>query len=400
MESLRKLYKITAGALAADRSTKFLPVLIAQGVYIGSVAIAFAKTSAAKPGPSNYVNIGAHSIAFSAIYFWIIPAVLLGSVIGVSQSELAIPRILELFKESIKRVSNESSPNTDLEADGLPANKELQATNHRSENGGIYSWRSGEWHISRFMHSRGVVQVTPDGRFKTWLCLLAVLVVFVGTFTGKWISARVPPEGLDCRHFGQGAILLTWVFSFLFNFLLKPCPPSRRFWIVFLKDVLATTLTVFGIIITQAGIFNRCSCWTKFGQVGLTLPQDPPTLAVLEHRIRREYLFIAFGSIIVQLAFFGGVWYRFRLAFRVFLQRDDDTSNRDLLSRNKPSNWWLIAWNWLRRIHRKIFTPTGPKKAGESSGDSTELMPLFPGGNIPAHQPNGPARPFTNIPRM
>jgi hypothetical protein len=110
MESLKNLYKTTAGALASDRSTKFLPVLVAQGVFISSVAISFAKTLAAKPGPSNYINIEAHSIAFSAIYFWIIPAVLLSSVIGVSQSELAIPRILEHFKEGM---NNENLPTGD-----------------------------------------------------------------------------------------------------------------------------------------------------------------------------------------------------------------------------------------------------------------------------------------------
>ena len=42
-----------------------------------------------------YINVEAHSIAISALYFWIIPAVILSSVIGVSQTEAAIPRILK-----------------------------------------------------------------------------------------------------------------------------------------------------------------------------------------------------------------------------------------------------------------------------------------------------------------
>ncbi len=41
-----------------------------------------------------YINVEAHSIAYSALYFWIIPAVILSSVIGVSQTEAAIPHIL------------------------------------------------------------------------------------------------------------------------------------------------------------------------------------------------------------------------------------------------------------------------------------------------------------------
>ena len=41
-----------------------------------------------------HINVEAHSIAYSALYFWIIPAVILSSVIGVSQTEASIPRIL------------------------------------------------------------------------------------------------------------------------------------------------------------------------------------------------------------------------------------------------------------------------------------------------------------------
>lgn len=41
-----------------------------------------------------HINVEAHSIAISALYFWIIPAVILSSIIGVSQTEASIPRIL------------------------------------------------------------------------------------------------------------------------------------------------------------------------------------------------------------------------------------------------------------------------------------------------------------------
>jgi hypothetical protein len=49
-----------------------------------------------------WVNIEAHSIAFSALFLWLIPAVFLSSVIGVSQTELEIPRKLNTFRKQLK----------------------------------------------------------------------------------------------------------------------------------------------------------------------------------------------------------------------------------------------------------------------------------------------------------
>ena len=86
---------LTAQALAADRATKFLPIIVAQIFFVGTIGIAFgrAPTASSGPSPQTFVNIEAHSIAFSALYFWILPAVFLGSIIGVSQTENALPRI-------------------------------------------------------------------------------------------------------------------------------------------------------------------------------------------------------------------------------------------------------------------------------------------------------------------
>jgi hypothetical protein len=270
------------------------------------------------------------------------------------------------------------------------------------------------WHVPDEMRKDDIVANTPGGSFKAWLYFLASFMVFSGTCTGKLISALVPPDGIDCRHLGQLAILMVWVLSFALNFLLKSLPHGQQFWLVFLKDQVATFLTIFGIIITQVGIFNRCSCWTKFGQVGLSLPQDPPTLTTLEHRIKREYPLIAFGSIILQLGVFGCVWYRFRHAFRVFLQRDDGTSNLDplrkmnpswwpkmldwlsricnALRKIKPSNWWRKTLDcWLRRIRRSNYNPPGLEN-GRSSREGIELS-LLAGGDPPVDQPNGLAFP-------
>ncbi|KAL8671115.1 MAG: hypothetical protein Q9168_004384 [Polycauliona sp. 1 TL-2023] len=100
--------RITARALAADRSTKLLPIIVAEFLFIRAIAVAMGKTtSSAKNTASSdtvFVNVEAHSVAFSALYFWILPAVFMGALIGVSQTEDAIPRILRRFQIDLDRL--------------------------------------------------------------------------------------------------------------------------------------------------------------------------------------------------------------------------------------------------------------------------------------------------------
>ena len=44
--------RFAAELLAADRATKFLPIIAAQVIFIGAIAIAFAKTAAAAQADS------------------------------------------------------------------------------------------------------------------------------------------------------------------------------------------------------------------------------------------------------------------------------------------------------------------------------------------------------------
>src|SRR5438045_2965696 len=83
-----------AHALAADRATTLVPVICAQVIFIAGYAINYIKTFEADPAIGNWWNLDMHSLAFSTTYLWVIVAVLLGSLIGVSQSEQAVERIL------------------------------------------------------------------------------------------------------------------------------------------------------------------------------------------------------------------------------------------------------------------------------------------------------------------
>ena len=137
----------TGRALAADRSTKFLPIIVAQIFFIAAIAIAILRTvSAAKRDELSgtiFINVEAHSIAFSALYFWIIPAVFLSAVIGVSQTEAAIPRILRRFQVDLNRLDTPMSVQ-------MP-NHCLEKEKARVFYGGIYSWQPAKGQIASYL---------------------------------------------------------------------------------------------------------------------------------------------------------------------------------------------------------------------------------------------------------
>ena len=116
-----------ASALAADRTTKFFPIVIALTLFVSALALALTRFSTSPPINSDPINVEAHSIAFSALYFYVITAVFLSSMIGVSQTEWAIPRILSDLEEL---------------AIVLPSRDNL--TECRLLHGGLYSWQQWE----------------------------------------------------------------------------------------------------------------------------------------------------------------------------------------------------------------------------------------------------------------
>lgn len=333
--SMMRVIQTTSDALAADRATKFFPIVVALTFFVGAVGVAFGRTASAARASSTttFVNVEAHSIAFSALYFWIIPAVFLSSVIGVSQTENAIPRILQRFQTDLDRQAFGSDmrlPNEYTEERQGKCRKHCQTecvecSQRRKLHGGIYSWQP----VKRQSRTR-----EPSVAGIIVPIVLPIIIVLAATTAGIWLSSLVPPEGWSCRHHGEIPILAAWLVSAIFdralNFFLPFIGPYQawHFWLTFVKDFLTTAVTIGIIVYTQAGVFNRCECYTKWGQTGLALPETPAVKEVLNRRLLGAYLGPAVGCIVFQLVVIPFLIHHvYGNAIRVFTQRDDGLSN-------------------------------------------------------------------------
>jgi hypothetical protein len=266
------------------------------------------KTIAITSTSSLFINVEAHSIAFSALYFWIIPAVFLSAVIGVSQTEKNIGRILETLQTALTH-------ETGLEDIHLPGVPTINEREWRVAGGGIYSWQPES-------NSEGL-------KLSVTINFLSFFTVSSGTITAMLVSGFVPADGWQPRHCAHATFLLTWIFSFWATTLLKKLRGDNflRFWITFIKDVLITAGTLAAMMYIQVGPFNRCSSYTLWGRKGLALPGMPEVEAILNSRMRNVYPAIAFTSIGIQLVLIPLVVFIWSpRALRVLLQSDDRTS--------------------------------------------------------------------------
>ena len=335
-DEMKTIYQ-TAEALAADRATKSLPIIIALSIFIGAVGIAVGRTASAGAfSETIFINIEAHGIATSAMYFWVIPAVFLSSVIGVSQTQAAIPRILRRLENELRLL--------ELPQKKIEALNELKSLHERPGNdnderrkfyGGIYSWqpaKSGKWN---------------------GFALSAMLIVIIGTITALTISGLVPPDGPDCRQIGELCMCVAWILSAYLDTIFSYKDEDQALWFygTLTKDILTAIGTLGWVILVNVGYLNRCDCYTMWGSVGLALPEMPQVADKLGHRINTTYPGIAFASISLQLIVIPSIiGIRYLDALRVFVQRDDGLSNAE----------------WFRKLWCRFSNtewPRGPRRS-------------------------------------
>lgn len=309
-------------------------------IFISTIVIALidaaATANAITPGSAVPIRVEAYSISFTAQYLWIVPAAFLGSVIGVSQTEATIPRIIKQFQRDLGN-SNRARNIDELNRTCFTEDKQS-----RIFLGGVYSWQPSNWQTEAELPTMSIthrgtrrqdrdLQRSAHERRMQLHTVAAHLIVTSGTLTGAIISGFVPPDGFNCRHIVLLSILALWLASAYLDVQLAKIPPmdrDRLFWSTFAKDAVMTSFTMVLVVLTQVGILNRCSCSSLFGRTGVMLPQMPEVAKVLRYRLGTLYtavtiISVVFESVVVPLT----VCWWYGDAVRVYVQCDDGTSN-------------------------------------------------------------------------
>ncbi|KAK3940283.1 hypothetical protein QBC46DRAFT_354278 [Diplogelasinospora grovesii] len=247
-------HKIAAYGLAADRQTKFLPVVGSICLFIGTVGVAYAKLAVSKYNPDSPWHIEIWSIAFSLTVIWAIPAALLGCVVGVPQSEVSA-RVLYQLRMAVPALH--STPAVMTAEDVADVRFTEEGFEQGLKSGCLPSWR-----FNRHTHRGGWDRIHTASDMtseRAWrLDLLAIVIVLSGCGGAIWLSWRVPPEGPNCRVWSEISIGGVYIFSFLGDLLISTLPGTatakkRLHWSM-AKDVVATialTLVILLPILTS-----------------------------------------------------------------------------------------------------------------------------------------------------
>jgi hypothetical protein len=370
---VRAVFLKTARDLAADRQTKSLPVIYALGLFTHAFGFAFYKINVSdKASLSNpngkYVNIEAHSIAFSALLLWLMPAVYFASIIGVSQTGEQIPDKLNDFRNQLMAlketsdfpdISEEFPAHIYVSNSGrghgyshtnqfAPLDNSLRFTSLRYQTGGIYSCQPAL--VSKENALPDHARLTWRTRF--WCQTVAWLQVSSGVAVAIIISYGVPPVGNMCRIWGEISALLLWFVSWVADFLISwLVAPRHQYKCMFVKDAIAGSGIFVLIIVTQVGIFNRCGCFSdRAGRV--KNPLDWVVEAVLDHKFIKEWLPTVMGGVVLGVILSAVASWWFMIGSRVYLQKSDGRSNLDQL--------WLVGgplksiFQWLERCRLQI----------------------------------------------
>ena len=353
-------------ALAADRATKYLPALVALIAFFVVMGVAVARTAAAIGTPefneSIFIGVEMHGIAFTSLYFWIIPAVLLGSFIGVSQTEVRTPSILDRFQQDLDRHFKDEVAKGSIKLDvAEPSLKDLKSCGEGQESrfyrGGIYSWMPFDWLYRQTRSSKAPDEgfsPSPPGKGHKFInfMLLPFLIVFTPTLFSASASGRIPPDNFNCRVGSEIAFFIAWLSSAALDVPLRRyfnlediATATKLFRWAFCKDLFFALGTTGWLMATVIGALNRCDCWIG-PHDELILPKRSDINNILIQRLHSLYPALIFSAMTLELIVPPiWIWLYYRDALKVFVQRDDGKSNFESYTR---------LWAQIKGLRNKV----------------------------------------------
>lgn len=335
-EKTRSACRKAAQSLSADRSTSFVPVTVSIMIFFGSLRLAFEKQCS----PAAMINDGItpYYIAHAAVYFNILPAILLSAIVGVSQDRDSIPHILNQLR---------SDTNEEQFVEGLDSGK-------RITSGGIYSWQPKKW--------EHLTSNDEDECWRRWaIAILSWSSVLSGCLVGIGIAYSAPPTGFGCREIAFISTLMLWMFSFSFDiYAHRSFKPKTCYILVFLKDITCSLAILVYNVYSHLGIFNRCSCWTKFGRGPLCFSLEPRISEELHEKMSHEWRTAIIILAVWQLLFVSvicGLSHKGVVLLLSKLRYDDAYENHDRrVEWSDISSRFRRAWRtWFGMIAQRGF---------------------------------------------
>ncbi|KAL8795207.1 MAG: hypothetical protein Q9195_002218 [Heterodermia aff. obscurata] len=337
-------YLEAANQLSDVRNSPSTKAVLGVLVYLVTVAGAFVHVEAGE-----FDDRTGHSLAMAVLYSWLVPAVLLGALLGgFGKRQSAGDILARLYQRSAALEKRDFSGGFDQEKPdpvylpderkGVPFHHWTSSTRSRAEldittclqmleletehpDHSYKSWSGGN---STFRPSQ-----SPWGKRQTWISGIAHLPVLFSVLCAFFISYTSPTEGVGCRSLLQVVFGAVWTISACATEVIRHCTQSaRKQWCyVLIKDavVLLPQSVVFFAVF--CGLFNSCFCWSAWFSLGPkahVLLKSSTEIKRLAATVWPALTVVGIGS---QLVLLGCIWYRFRNGARIFHLSDEERYN-------------------------------------------------------------------------
>ena len=318
---------------------------------------------------SQGLNRTPHNIAFGVLFFWLPFAVLMTAYVGGSQTSHLVPRVLESFRQDVDDLHQSTEGSTA----GLAATEVANATGSDSKylSDATQPFHSVEYLSASKIHpectafpnisseiekrwSRGGLPVWQPAKFQDmenrrlfWLFGpgLSFVVVAIPAGCAMSLSWLTPTEGFGCRCMTQLSFLISWVISAATDWVLCSSLSAfdssisaqnvgtmsrmeKIYYIAFVKDFIVMAGTVGVLTESALGMFNKCSCWSKWFPLQSTgyisFPQEQYIFDLIKSRLSTTFPIIVGCALGGQIVIFAIIAAYFRDGHRVLKQRNVD----------------------------------------------------------------------------
>ncbi|KAI9764289.1 MAG: hypothetical protein M1840_008580 [Geoglossum simile] len=261
-----------ACGLACGRTDEFARTCLAIAIYICGVIAAFVPKVGGEP-----TSLPGGRIGTALLLSWLVPVALFSNIIGSFTSYGTCYEVLQ-------HMALHSNKALGLDAESYYGSQRMFGT--------IYSYRPNK-RIPR-AGTRRRIPLLP----------LAVFPVVISATTAFVVIWYTPPIGLNCRHVWVFGISFLWLVSaftttatyefFVHDPLLhnngggalhddremvvhNDTERAKHWYWILIKDSVVAFLSLNTILLSSAGLFNTCTCWSgkfRFGREKAHIPMN------------------------------------------------------------------------------------------------------------------------------
>ena len=341
----QQLHRITclevANQLSDLRNPSLTKAIFGVIVYLVSVSDAFIHiaTDDFKPHTD-------HSIATAVLYSWLVPAVLLGALIGgFGKKQSAGDILAQLYQKSSIIEAGGCNEGSDQEAPSpiyLPQQHQaillpLRTCSSQSRvEADTVRWlrmlelETEHTDYSYLCWSGGNSTFRPRqsswGKRHSWITAIAHLPVTCSVLCAFFISYTSPTTGVGCRSLLQSICGATWVINtFITEMIRNPSRSAKKQWLyIRIKNTIIFSAQCIEFFAVFFGLFNSCFCWSAWFSLG----SNAHVLLNNSHEVKRlaqtTWPALTIVAIVCQLILLGCIWYCFRKGARLFHLSDEE----------------------------------------------------------------------------